>query len=374
MIAREVELTIVFPGEWQWLSRPRWCRSSPAVWRASNFYNIPQSDVCIALLGRRERLGRRYPPCASPSGVLLTTRIKLSRIDAAQHAWHWYSWGSRRSFGAVVMGNYAETAEWCRFVRLGERLGPGDALGSSPRLPSVDSSAVALPCVRAPWTRANLSSSQYVSTLMKTKISAAPHKYAYRRPLWGRVRPCRNIFTRSSASCSRIRHLIISKRAKPDAPQAAIHEWQTKKKKKRGILQKIYKKQENYFFLFNALTNFSRAAEAHPWIRCATYDVFFFFGCEKTPTFAYSASPISQQGNVSAALAVWSKWKRFQSPQSARVVLYLGHTNWETGSAKRHHYSSKCSPSFDFLCGSVVLLKKNASDSGWQCVELQSGT
>lgn len=101
---------------------------------------------------------------------------------------------------------------------------------------------------------------------------------------------------------------------------------------------------------------------------------FFFFGCEKTPTFAYSASPISQQGNVSAALAVWSKWKRFQSPQSARVVLYLGHTNWETGSAKRHHYSSKCSPSFDFLCGSVVLLKKNASDSGWQCVELQSGT
>lgn len=277
MIAREVELTIVFPGEWQWLSRPRWCRSSPAVWRASNFYNIPQSDVCIALLGRRERLGRRYPPCASPSAGLLTTRIKLSRIDAAQHAWHWYSWGSRRSFGAVVMGNYAETAEWCRFVRLGERLGPGDALGSSPRLPSVDSSAVALPCVRAPWTRANLSSSQYVSTLMKTKISAAPHKYAYRRPLWGRVRPCRNIFTRSSASCSRIRHLIISKRAKPDAPQAAIHEWQTKKKKKRGILQKIYKKQENYFFFFNALTNFSRATEAHPWIRCATYDVFFFF-------------------------------------------------------------------------------------------------
>lgn len=276
MIAREVELTIVFPGEWQWLSHPRWCRSSPAVWRASNFYNIPQSDVCIALLGRRERLGRRYPPCASPSAGLLTTRIKLSRIDAAQHAWHWYSWGSRRSFGAVVMGNYAETAEWCRFVRLGERLGPGDALGSSPRLPSVDSSAVALPCVRAPWTRANLSSSQYVSTLMKTKISAAPHKYAYRRPLWGRVRPCRNIFTRSSASCSRIRHLIISKRAKPDAPQAAIHEWQTKKKKTGESCRKYTRNKKTTFF-FSMLSQTFPGPLKHTLEFDARRMMFFFF-------------------------------------------------------------------------------------------------
>ena len=59
------------------------------------------------------------------------------------------------------------------------------------------------------------------------QISAAPHEYAYCRPLGGRVRPCRNIFTRSSASCSRIKHPIINKHTKPDAPQAVIYQWQT---------------------------------------------------------------------------------------------------------------------------------------------------
>lgn len=54
---------------------------------------------------------------------------------------------------------------------------------------------------------------------------------------------------------------------------------------------------------------------------------------------------------------MWSKWKRFHSPQSARVILYLGHANWETGDAKWHHYSAKCPPSSDFLCISAVLFK-----------------
>lgn len=67
--------------------------------------------------------------------------------------------------------------------------------------------------------------------------------------------------------------------------------------------------------------------------------------------------------------SVWSKWKRFQSPQSARVTLYLGHTNWETGDAKWHHYPTKCSPSFDFLCISVVLFQALFIQDG----NLQSG-
>lgn len=56
--------------------------------------------------------------------------------------------------------------------------------------------------------------------------------------------------------------------------------------------------------------------------------------------------------------AVMSKWKQFQSPQLAHVILYLGHTNWETGNANWHHYSAKCSPPFDLLCISVVLFSK----------------
>ncbi len=70
---------------------------------------------------------------------------------------------------------------------------------------------------------------------------------------------------------------------------------------------------------------------------------------------AWQSRPISLQKCFSSA-AAWSKKKRLQSPQSARVIPYLGHTNWETGDAKWHHYS-KCSPSFDFLCISVRLLK-----------------
>lgn len=130
-------------------------------------------------------------------------------------------------------------------------------------------------CAR-PWTRANLSSSQYVSTLMKTKISAAPHKYAYRRPLWGRVRPCRNIFTRSSASCSRIRHLIISKRAKPDAPQAAIHEWQTKKKKTGESCRKYTRNKKTTFF-FSMLSQTFPGPLKHTLEFDARRMMFFFF-------------------------------------------------------------------------------------------------
>lgn len=54
-----------------------------------------------------------------------------------------------------------------------------------------------------------------------------------------------------------------------------------------------------------------------------------------------------------------SKWKQFQSPQLAHVILYLGHKNWETGNANWHHYSAKCSPPFDLLCISDVLFPKS---------------
>lgn len=80
----------------------------------------------------------------------------------------------------------------------------------------------------------------------------------------------------------------------------------------------------------------------------------------ETLKFAYRAwhsHPISQQKFISSA-AEWSKWKWFQSPQPACVTLYLGHTNQEAGDAQWHHYSTKCSPPLDFLCVSVVLLKK----------------
>lgn len=90
-----------------------------------------------------------------------------------------------------------------------------------------------------------------------------------------------------------------------------------------------------------------------------------------------------------SSAAVWSKWKRFQLLQSACVILYLGHTNWLTGDGKWHHYFTKCSPPFDFLCIFVEVskyfylrwqfaerpaAKKKKKGSGIQSLSLMSGS
>lgn len=156
-----------------------------------------------------------------------------------------------------------------------ERLGPQDALGSSPL---VDSSIVTgvcvcvsvCPCVCV-WKRANLSSSQYVFMLMKvswTKISVAPHEYG-------------NSETRSLRSSSLSEHLHTTitrfllfffhsdlasnnKRTHKNLTlkRCDVKGWQTKRKE--GILHKICSDKKTLRLSFFNSPNFFPTAEAHP--------------------------------------------------------------------------------------------------------------
>lgn len=139
-----------------------------------------------------------------------------------------------------------------------------------------------------------------------------------------------------------------------------------KQKGKRESCIKYAATRKLYDYLFLTRQTFSRPRRHILKFDARRQMVFFFsfFFWWKILKFAYCAwqsHPVSQQKYTSNA-AAWSKWKRIQSPQSARVTLYLGHTNWETGDAKWHHYSSKCRPSFDFLRISVILFKMPLSE------------
>lgn len=128
--------------------------------------------------------------------------------------------------------------------------------------------------------------------------------------------------------------------------------WRSDKQKgKRESCIKYAATRELYDYLFLTRQTFSRPRKHILKFdaRRQMFGVFFLWKILKFAYCAWQSHPISQQKYTSNA-AAWSKWKRIQSPQSARVTLYRGHTNWETGDAKWHHCSSKCRPSFDFLC------------------------
>lgn len=158
----------------------------------------------------------------------------------------------------------------------------------------------------------------------------------------------------------------MNKHAEPDA-QKLWYTGVTNQKKKRGNPAENMQQQENckttFFFIRQTFPScWSTSLNLMQNVRWLLWKILKFAYC------AWQSHPISPQKCISTA-AVWSKWKRFQSPQSAHVILYLGHTNWETGDAKWHHYSTKCSPSFDFLCISVILFKMLFIQGG----NLQSG-
>lgn len=184
----------------------------------------------------------------------------------------------------------------------------------------------------------------------------------WKEAVW-RMCPCQNIFTQQSYSVS---HFTASNNKQTHNLMIYRSDKHNKKKKKEGTLQKKKKcsKKTDYFFspIFPS-SSFSRRRSTS--LNLMQNVRWFLWKILKFAYYAWQSHPISQQKCISDA-AVWSKWKRFQSPQSACVILYLGHTNWETGDAKWHHYSSKCSAPFDFLCISVVFFKMLFFYLGWQ--------
>lgn len=124
-----------FSAKRQWQSCPGLSKSSPAAQRASHSYYILQRDAYVALQGDINASASNMqlvhlpnypatstspPPPAkqSISVAELATCIRPSPIDEARHAWHWYSWWSRRSFRPVVEGimqkvqSEADLSDW----------------------------------------------------------------------------------------------------------------------------------------------------------------------------------------------------------------------------------------------------------------------